>query len=265
MDMFVFDIDGTLAHGDTPLTDLDKSEMNYHLEKGDAIVIASGRPVCGAKKYLSQLMESPNRFCIGSNGSDVQSFAGEHYSRTGLTYADYLYVRKLCWKPGRAVYVYIGDEVGSHDHQWMVYEEYTWNKMTKLIDFNHEPLQPTDYITKIVVYSDHEDSLALESQIKGMDFGHMRMVRSTPVFLEWINKDVDKSKGVQALAEKLHITDPLHIHTFGDSMNDFYMIKNYDGTAMGNAMDEIKKVAKRVTLPVTEDGVGVALRDVFHR
>lgn len=46
-------------------------------------------------------------------------------------------------------------------------------------------------------------------------------------------------------------------------MNDEGMIKKFDGTAMGNALDDIKKVAKRVTKSVDEDGVAYALKTWF--
>lgn len=46
-------------------------------------------------------------------------------------------------------------------------------------------------------------------------------------------------------------------------MNDEGMIKEFDGTAMGNALDDIKKVAKRVTKSVDEHGVAYALKTWF--
>lgn len=85
---------------------------------------------------------------------------------------------------------------------------------------------------------------------------------SSSVFLEFINNDVDKSIGIEHLIEKIGISKE-HVHTFGDSMNDEGMIKEFDGTAMGNALDDIKKVAKRVTKSVDEDGVAYALKTWF--
>lgn len=64
------------------------------------------------------------------------------------------------------------------------------------------------------------------------------------------------------MIEKIGISKE-HVHTFGDSMNDEGMIKEFDGTAMGNALDDIKKVAKRVTKSVDEDGVAYALKTWF--
>ncbi len=88
------------------------------------------------------------------------------------------------------------------------------------------------------------------------------VLRSSPYFIEFINKDADKSKAVAFIAAKLGIPFA-KVHTFGDNMNDLKMISLFDGTAMGNALDPVKAVAKRITLPVDKDGVGVALRDVF--
>lgn len=264
MELFAFDVDGTLVQGDEPLTALDVSEMNYHLAKGDAICIATGRPVTGATRYLAQLMDSPNRFAVGANGSFVESFAGERIASLGLTYGDYLKIRQLCLSPERAVYTYIGNEIGFHEYSFVVDEEYRWNRMTGKIDFNKTPLKPTDPITKIVVCSKVSDSQALERYMADKVPQGLRMLRSSPVFLEFINPRADKAEGVKMLAERLGIQGPEHIHTFGDAMNDYRMIATFDGTAMGNAVPEIKSVAKRVARPVSEDGVGHALADWFH-
>ena len=40
------------------------------------------------------------------------------------------------------------------------------------------------------------------------------------------------------------------------------MIKNFNGIAMGNATDEIKKVAKYTTKSVLENGVAYAINNI---
>ena len=50
-------------------------------------------------------------------------------------------------------------------------------------------------------------------------------------------------------------------YCFGDEMNDYLMVKNFDGVAMGNANEKVKHVAKFVTKDVKEDGVSFALEN----
>lgn len=140
--------------------------------------------------------------------------------------------------------------------------EYKLNRMDGLIDFNKTEL-PLDYpIDKTLVAALPKNSIWLEKHIDEEDKLKYHVVRSSPVFLEFINNDVDKSTGIEHLIEKIGISKE-HVHTFGDSMNDEGMIKEFDGMAMGNALDDIKKVAKRVTKSVDEDGVAYALKTWF--
>lgn len=263
MELFVFDIDGTLVERDGELTELDRSEMNYQLSRGNAICMASGRPVTGVKRYMSELIDSPLKFVAAANGSELETYSGERIMDLGITYADYLRVRQVCAAPHRVVYIYRGSTLGSHDRSWVLDAEFEWNRMERRMDFNEEPLSPEDTIAKVVVCSDPDDSAELEKKLGPEPFEGLRMVRTAPFFLEFVNPEVDKSSAVRHLEDRLSLT-PDRIHTFGDEMNDFRMIRDYDGTAMGNALDEVKRVAERVTLTVEEDGVGVCLRDVFH-
>lgn len=262
MELFAFDVDGTLVKADTPLSPLTVQELNKHLKKGDAVAIASGRPISGAFRYLKELTDSPLKFAIGANGSEIESFSGEVLGNMGLTYSQYLYLHELCKSPKRTIYTYIHNSIGTLDFSSVIDSEYRWNRMDKVIDFNKNPLAADGYITKIVICSAPEDSANLEHQLAKADLKGMRMVRSAPIFLEFLNPIADKKAGVQVIADKYHLTKE-HVHTFGDAMNDYYMIKEFDGTAMGNAVEEVKKVAKRVTKTVDEDGVGYALKTWF--
>ena len=50
---------------------------------------------------------------------------------------------------------------------------------------------------------------------------------------------------------------------FGDEMNDYEMIKTYNGVAMGNAVSKVKEVAKILTKDCKEDGVSYALEELI--
>ena len=74
-----------------------------------------------------------------------------------------------------------------------------------------------------------------------------------------LNTNVNKGSAVQKVAEHLKIT-PEKIMCIGDQGNDLAMLKYAGlGVAMGNAPEEVKKVAKFVTLSNEEHGVAVAI------
>ena len=83
---------------------------------------------------------------------------------------------------------------------------------------------------------------------------YYRGVQSTAILFEFLNPELSKSKGIQKLCQDLHL--PLDsILTFGDELNDYEMIKDYIGVAMGNANPQIKEVAKYITTSNNEDGI----------
>lgn len=92
------------------------------------------------------------------------------------------------------------------------------------------------------------------------------IVRSSPNFLEILNKDADKGKGVAQMAEYLNIPRE-NVMCIGDHGNDLAMVKYAGvGVAMGNAEPSIKEAAQFVTTTNQEDGVAVAINKfVFEK
>ena len=85
------------------------------------------------------------------------------------------------------------------------------------------------------------------------------VVRSTPFFLEFLNKEVNKGVGVELLAKHLGIKRE-EVMTFGDAGNDLHMIEYAGlGVAMANAFDEVKEAANYITDTNENDGVAKAI------
>lgn len=266
MELFAFDIDGTISVNSAPLMPLEKEMMNKILARGDAIVIASGRAFPTVKYYLDQLIPSPHKYAVCSNGADVYEGDGREIFSFGLTYADFLHLKEAYWVPdrGREIYTFNGMRLGSFAHGEWVDWELEKGMMGDMIDYSKTPLKPTDPVSKVLIATHtSEESNRVASQISDSDRHRYAILRSSPVFLEFVNLNSDKAKAISAIAKSLSVSFN-KVHAFGDAMNDASMLSLFDGTAMGNAFPEVKALAKRVTLPVTEDGVGVALRDVFH-
>ena len=75
------------------------------------------------------------------------------------------------------------------------------------------------------------------------------------LFLEFLDKTVNKGTGVKLLAEKLNIRQD-EIICIGDAENDIHMIEFAGlGVAMGNAFDNVKRAADFITKTNEEDGV----------
>ena len=58
---------------------------------------------------------------------------------------------------------------------------------------------------------------------------------------------------------------PEELAVFGDDLNDLEMIRAYPvSVAMGNAVEEVKSVAKYVTLDNDKGGIAHALKEILH-
>ena len=85
------------------------------------------------------------------------------------------------------------------------------------------------------------------------------VLKSSPYFLEILDKRVNKGTGVKSLAEVLGIKQE-EIMAIGDQENDIAMIEYAGvGVAMDNAIPAVKEAANFVTKSNLEDGVAWAI------
>ncbi len=76
--------------------------------------------------------------------------------------------------------------------------------------------------------------------------------------------DADKCRGIERIRMNLQLQAD-EIAVFGDDYNDLDMLKSFpNSVAMGNAPLPVQRVAKFVTKPNIENGVGYALQTFFH-
>lgn len=117
-------------------------------------------------------------------------------------------------------------------------------------------------VHKILIMGDAEPIQKLETELQ-KKFPHLSIHRSKAEYLEIMNKSATKSKAIQFMQKILHV-EKEEIVAFGDNFNDLDMLE-YVGlsVAMGNAPDEIKAVAKEVTLSNDQDGIALVLKRLF--
>jgi Cof subfamily protein (haloacid dehalogenase superfamily) len=85
------------------------------------------------------------------------------------------------------------------------------------------------------------------------------MVRSSDIFLEFLNKNTNKGMALEALAKHLNVKRD-EVMAIGDQDNDKSMILYAGiGVAMENAYPEVKKCANFITLDNESSGVAYAI------
>ncbi len=260
--LIAIDMDGTLLNPQHEVTPGVKKAIQAAREKGVSVVLATGRPFIGVQRYLMELdLQHEGQYCITNNGALVQQAAtGECVVEATLTHDDYLYFEKLA------------RELGVHFQALTKSELYTANKDISAFTV-HE-----SFLTGIPLHY-----RAVEEMDSSMTFPKVMMIdppeildkaiarlpeeareratimKSSPYYLEILNKKVNKGAGVKALADRLGLSRD-EVMAIGDQENDMAMLEFAGtGVAMGNGIESVKAIAQFVTKTNLEDGVAYAI------
>ena len=155
---------------------------------------------------------------------------------------------------GAYIQTYVGDYIIASKANEYTDIEKQITGMDILVPDNFKKYVSDDVVKAIVLQ--HPDKLAkIEKAWKEKINNTMYMTISKPFFLEFMNKDVDKSKSIERLADMLGISMS-QVIAVGDSYNDLSMIKSAGlGVAMGNAVELVKDNADYITGDNDHDGI----------
>ncbi len=255
--LIALDMDGTLLRGDGTISQRTKSAIQQARQKGVKVVLASGRPIEGLERYLTELeLTSNDDYALSYNGALIKNVG------TRETICSQL----ISGKDVHDVYS-ISQKIGVNTHAFSTelglispkLSHYTAHERDMngialtLIDFNE--LSEDHPIIKVMLVDEPEILSPGVEQIPADYYERFTVVRSAPFFLEILNKNSNKGNGVAMLADYLGIK-PEEVICVGDAGNDVHMLE-YAGlsVAMGNAFDDIKAIADYVTHSNEEDGV----------
>ena len=105
------------------------------------------------------------------------------------------------------------------------------------VDFEHNNL------TKInVKYNTKEEAMTINEIINNKYSDDVNSYYVTENSLEIISNKTNKSNAINLLIERLNILQE-NVYTIGDGYSDIEMIKDFNGYAMVNSVDELKQVA----------------------
>lgn len=262
IELIAIDMDGTLLNPQHEVTPAVKKALSDARAKGVQIVLATGRPFIGVQRYLKELdLQQEGCYCITNNGALVHNAKdGSVIAEVSLNIEDYHYFEQLA------------RELGVHFHALTKTDLYTANRhiskfsvhesFTTGIPLQYCPAEEMDAsltFPKIMMIDDPEVLDRAISQLPQEAKDRYTVMKSSPYFLEILDKRVNKGEGVKVLAEKLSIPRE-NVMTLGDQENDIAMLEYAGvGVAMGNALDSVKAVSQFVTKTNTEDGVAFAV------
>jgi len=251
-----FDIDGTLIdclNGLTDMTPRVKKAIRGLQANGDYVFIATGRPYAFISEAL--LNFGFDGFVL-TNGAQVnvkdkwiyndpiaQDFVREvvsHFEEFNIQYV-----------LQGDVYSYIKEK---HEELYLYYDNYAISRKYLQKNFNIEDI----HIYKIEMLSKDERGrdycLSLKSD-------HYNCIQdSEEKYFELYSKKNTKATGILKILDYLNI-EVKNSYAFGDGKNDIEMLSTVGcGIAMGNASDEIKSYANKVTDTVRNDGIALAIK-----
>ncbi|MCH4172416.1 MAG: sugar-phosphatase [Lactobacillus sp.] len=260
--LVAIDMDGTLLDDHQQITPENIAAIQKADAAGVQIVLASGRPLAGLKQYLTQLqLWQKDRYTITFNGALVQENATD---KTILEHTVPLATFKT--------FANLAQELNLHIHAEDKDRMYTPNRdiskytviESALVDLplyyrTLDEFPPDTHFSKVMMIDEPDLINAAEPKIPADLKKAYYIVKSTPYFLEVMNRQVSKGKALNELADYLGF-EQSEVMAIGDQGNDLSMVQYAGmGVAMANAIDTVKASATIQTASNNDSGVAQAI------
>lgn len=259
--LIALDMDGTLLNHAKEISAVNAAAIKDARKAGKKVIIATGRPLVGIKKYLDHLgMTTDEDYVVAFNGALVQSVkSGQILSQTTLTLNDYSRLYELSQKLGVHIHALTENSVLTPQYNPYSQVECEINGIP-YFEGPVSAVSPETTIVKVMFIDDPKKLDALMPQLPEDILSDYTIVRSADIFLEFLHKSVNKGTGVKAVADAIGIKQS-QVICVGDAGNDIDMIHYAGlGVAMGNAYDSVKAIADHITLTNEEDGVAAVIQ-----
>ncbi len=255
--ILVLDIDGTLTNSQKEISPNTKAGLINIMERGHKIILASGRPTPGMRRYEEELeLEKYGGYLLSFNGARiVECRSGEIVYQRILPLALLPGFYGFAKRNGCGLVTYLGDEViSAFPPDEYIQLEARINAMPirqvknflSFVDFD---------INKCLMTAEPEKAALLEKELQQKYGSVASIYRSEPFFIEIMPKNVDKASSLDKMLETVGMTRENAI-CCGDGFNDVSMIKYAGiGVAMGNAQPAVKEAADYITATNDEDGL----------
>jgi len=262
------DLDGTLLNNKKQINLLDEDRIKKAMEKGIIVVPVTGRPQKGIPNNIEKLFHSS--YMITSNGAvttDVK--LQKNIDSAYLSSKKVLDIVELIQRQKEDIKVEIfADGIGYVQKKQLdvikelyrgTHLEYYFNvSRIPVNNINSLIVSRNDDIAEISIMT---ESISIKNKIQKLlaGFEEIKITSSVQTDLEINATNAGKGLALLRLAKRLGIHNS-EIMACGDSGNDIEMLQAVGiSVAMGNANEEVKKVADYITWSNEENGVAYAI------
>lgn len=259
--LVISDVDGSLLTPDKRLTEAAIQAVKRLAERDIGFTITSSRPPLGMRMLIEPLnIQLP----LGAfNGSLMIDPALKILRRTAISASAARQAIDALKTSETDIWLFTADRwlITRDDGRYVPHEQHTIRMAPVMVsDFE----EFTDDASKIVgVSADPEKLARCEMAMQVALAGQAKVVRSQSYYLDITPAGEDKGTFVEALAKRLNISTR-NIATIGDMQNDLAMFaKSRLSFAMGNAEDNVKAQATRVTDSNENDGFAKAIDQII--
>lgn len=261
--MIVMDMDDTLLNAQHVISQANKEAILNAQAHGLVVVLASGRPTPAMAPFADELqLNKHHGFVISYNGAYVTDWSNQQVLfETCLTKYENDLLVDTAHAQNLNLHTYVDGDIITDEMNAYTDIEADLTKMPiRLVDDIKKTV--TGNVPKLLMVADPA-VVKTACQTLGQSLGGRFMISiSKPFFLEFTNKEVDKSRGISVLCDTLGISKN-DVMAIGDSYNDLTMIRDCGtGVAMGNAPDDIKNIANVIAKSNEENGVADIINQV---
>jgi len=260
--LLAIDLDGTLLspRPHKIITDRTRLALQRVVDRGIRVVIATGQSLSVLQSICGDLpITGPQ---IIENGAVIADI------HTGQIYHEQ-------WLPVDCILPVLAalQEAGFYRAYHLLHRVYADQNTPRVRQWYRPPVHPVIEVEnvaslypepciKIVGVCEESQLRARRQALMDRFSNQLYVTQSAFDLLEFLHPEVSKARGLQTIAQDLGI-QPAEIMAIGDSHNDIRMLQFAGlGVAMGNADDEVKRVANYITLSNAEEGVADAIEKI---
>ncbi|GGJ95534.1 hydrolase [Lentibacillus kapialis] len=262
--LIALDLDGTLLTDDKQISMRNREILKKAINDGHIVVIATGRPHRASIDYYRTL--ELNTPMVNFNGALIHHPTDNKWDvlhnpmpvRTAHRIVNVCYDLKV-----HNILAEVMDTVYMDQYDEKILEIFQATRQDSPFTIGSLKNKLQDNPTSLLIHPKEDNIHTLRQHL---DDYHAELIEHRKWGAPWniieiVKKGLNKAVGLKKIAHYYHIPEE-RIIAFGDEDNDLEMIDYAGvGVAMGNAIDELKAVAKHVTDSNENDGISMFLED----